>query len=111
MIERYTYGLDLMLFYFNRRIPAGSLDTTECQNCQKTKIAFRRRLFCDPAEARTQDPQIKSLLLYQLSYGVISVLVVQRKGFLSFPATPKSNYLTFKLKNITLHVAALLPRS
>ena len=27
-------------------------------------------LFCDPAEARTQDPQIKSLLLYQLSYGV-----------------------------------------
>lgn len=27
--------------------------------------------FCDPAEARTQDPQIKSLLLYQLSYEVI----------------------------------------
>ena len=25
----------------------------------------------DPAEARTLDPQIKSLLLYQLSYGVI----------------------------------------
>lgn len=25
----------------------------------------------DPAEARTQDPQIKSLLLYQLSYEVI----------------------------------------
>ncbi|MDB5025371.1 MAG: hypothetical protein JWP78_3126, partial [Mucilaginibacter sp.] len=25
----------------------------------------------DPAEARTQDPQIKSLLLYQLSYGVV----------------------------------------
>ena len=24
----------------------------------------------DPAEARTLDPQIKSLLLYQLSYGV-----------------------------------------
>jgi hypothetical protein len=27
---------------------------------------------CDPAEARTLDPQIKSLLLYQLSYGVRS---------------------------------------
>lgn len=27
--------------------------------------------FSDPAEARTQDPQIKSLLLYQLSYGVV----------------------------------------
>ena len=25
---------------------------------------------CDPARARTEDPQIKSLLLYQLSYGV-----------------------------------------
>ncbi len=25
----------------------------------------------DPAEARTQDPQIKSLLLYQLSYEVV----------------------------------------
>ncbi len=29
----------------------------------------------DPAEARTQDPQIKSLLLYQLSYGVWFFLV------------------------------------
>ena len=29
----------------------------------------------DPAEARTQDPQIKSLLLYQLSYGVMYFLV------------------------------------
>ena len=28
-------------------------------------------LLSDPAEARTQDPQIKSLLLYQLSYGVV----------------------------------------
>lgn len=26
----------------------------------------------DPAEARTQGPQIKSLLLYQLSYGVVA---------------------------------------
>ena len=25
---------------------------------------------CDPARARTEDPKIKSLLLYQLSYGV-----------------------------------------
>ena len=39
--------------------------------------------FCDPAGARTQDPNIKSVVLYQLSYGIIranpelSVLVVQ----------------------------------
>ena len=29
----------------------------------------------DPAEARTQDPQIKSLLLYQLSYGVGNIFI------------------------------------
>ena len=28
--------------------------------------------FCDPGEARTLDPMIKSHLLYQLSYGVNS---------------------------------------
>lgn len=27
---------------------------------------------CDPGEARTLDPMIKSHLLYQLSYGVVS---------------------------------------
>jgi hypothetical protein len=26
--------------------------------------------FCDPAGARTQDPNIKSVVLYQLSYGI-----------------------------------------
>jgi hypothetical protein len=26
--------------------------------------------FCDPAGIRTQDPYIKSVLLYQLSYGI-----------------------------------------
>ena len=26
---------------------------------------------CDPAGARTQDPNIKSVMLYQLSYGII----------------------------------------
>ena len=45
------------------------------ENSLKTKIASNYirsgfLKFCDPAEARTQDPQIKSLLLYQLSYGV-----------------------------------------
>ncbi len=28
---------------------------------------------CDPAGIRTQDPYIKSVLLYQLSYGILSV--------------------------------------
>ena len=32
--------------------------------------------FCDPGEARTLDPLIKSQLLYQLSYGVFCVRVI-----------------------------------
>jgi hypothetical protein len=27
-------------------------------------------VFCDPAGTRTQDPNIKSVVLYQLSYGI-----------------------------------------
>lgn len=34
--------------------------------------------FCDPGEARTLDPMIKSHLLYQLSYGVIAAFVALR---------------------------------
>ena len=33
---------------------------------RRTKCAFR-----DPAGIRTQDPNIKSVMLYQLSYGII----------------------------------------
>ena len=36
----------------------------------KTISDVNSRLECDPARARTEDPKIKSLLLYQLSYGV-----------------------------------------
>ena len=35
---------------------------------------FTTRAFCDSTGARTQDPYIKSVLLYQLSYRVIPVL-------------------------------------
>lgn len=40
---------------------------------QKSRFTQVKTAFfdSDPAEARTQDPQIKSLLLYQLSYEVI----------------------------------------
>lgn len=34
-------------------------------------LLYNCLVISDPAEARTLDPQIKSLLLYQLSYGVI----------------------------------------
>ena len=35
---------------------------------------------CDPGEARTPDPLIKSQLLYQLSYEVITFFVVAKKS-------------------------------
>ena len=39
----------------------------------------RKKLFrCDPGEARTLDPMIKSHLLYQLSYGVKNHHSVER---------------------------------
>ena len=34
-------------------------------------MSIFKRFKCDPGEARTLDPLIKSQLLYQLSYGVI----------------------------------------
>ena len=39
------------------------------------KAATFQRLLCDPGEARTLDPMIKSHLLYQLSYGVNVLLI------------------------------------
>ena len=50
---------------------------------EKTAALNKAAVLRDPAGARTQDPNIKSVVLYQLSYGIIranpelSVLVVQ----------------------------------
>gem|GEM_PF-2731061 len=35
------------------------------------RISFCNVPICDPAGTRTQDPNIKSVMLYQLSYGII----------------------------------------
>ena len=43
--------------------------------------------FCDPGEARTLDPMIKSHLLYQLSYGVSSLFVSGAKVIRIFEST------------------------
>jgi hypothetical protein len=63
--------------------------------------------FCDPAGARTQDPNIKSVVLYQLSYRVLrasavieganitSILYTTRVIFYKFVPCPKNN-LFFK---------------
>lgn len=51
---------------------------------EKTAALNKAAVLRDPAGARTQDPNIKSVVLYQLSYGIsdskwklLSVLVVQ----------------------------------
>ena len=37
---------------------------------EKTATLFKAAVLRDPAGARTQDPNIKSVVLYQLSYGI-----------------------------------------
>ena len=50
-------------------------------------------IFSDPAEARTLDPQIKSLLLYQLSYGVKRTANVNTKEFARKSVYTKNNFI------------------
>ncbi len=38
---------------------------------KKRKAVNNYRPTCDPAGIRTQDPNIKSVMLYQLSYGIL----------------------------------------
>ena len=38
---------------------------------EKAPLRNLERLFSDPAGTRTQDPNIKSVMLYQLSYEII----------------------------------------
>ena len=66
----------------------------------KKKGDYSRNRLCDPAGARTQDPNIKSVVLYQLSYGIsdtkmgiASVLVVQMYGFIFNMQHPTCNFL------------------
>ena len=42
----------------------------------KYRLSFKIR--SDPAGIRTQDPYIKSVLLYQLSYGIIKLALVYK---------------------------------
>ena len=52
--------------------------------------------FCDPAGARTQDPNIKSVVLYQLSYRVISLNEgANIKRFINIPSGFLDNFLFF----------------
>ena len=60
------------------------------------KAATFQRLLCDPGEARTLDPMIKSHLLYQLSYGVNVLLISVAKVMPFFYPTKFSGYFFSK---------------
>ena len=44
----------------------------------KKATLFELLFVCDPAGIRTQDPYIKSVLLYQLSYGILLLILKHR---------------------------------
>ena len=66
------------------------------------KAATFQRLLCDPGEARTLDPMIKSHLLYQLGYGVNVLLISVAKVMPFFYPTKFSGY--FFQKKIELRM-------
>ena len=64
---------------------AGGAQDEKRKGRKHSSPALLSDLFCDPAGARTQDPNIKSVVLYQLSYEInanretaVPFLVVQR---------------------------------
>jgi hypothetical protein len=68
------------------------------------------RLFifkCDPAGTRTQDPYIKSVLLYQLSYG-IDPFPSEKRGVPFFFGSAKIGEIE-KLPNIYKSIFCYLP--
>ena len=54
--------------------------------------------FCDPGEARTLDPMIKSHLLYQLSYGVIRSRRVSNTFAKVVPFSESANFSAKKVR-------------
>ncbi len=45
---------------------------------------FTTWTLCDPAGIRTQDPYIKSVLLYQLSYGIVIFCFLESNGLMDY---------------------------
>ena len=68
--DRYSISKNIELFLSGLKNDLSSYKSIRCRH-KKRKYSKKNISLSDPAEARTQDPQIKSLLLYQLSYGVV----------------------------------------
>ena len=50
-----------------------STNSSTWPKTKKKKLNNLLSFFCDPAGIRTQDPYIKSVMLYQLSYRVVAM--------------------------------------
>ncbi len=77
--------MNLIVFFdLTTVIPLGELRRSDAPVFQDTNHSEKQNKelnYCDPAGIRTQGPYIKSVMLYQLSYGImllISQLRVQR---------------------------------
>ena len=57
---------------------------------------------CDPAGARTQDPNIKSVVLYLLSYRVSLFLRLQRYYFFRYCSLLALNFFSFVQQSLAL---------
>ena len=68
---------------------------------KKPQISLRLFILSDPAGIRTQDPYIKSVLLYQLSYGIIQAEAWYIKMVHSGTERKFNHWLTFVCKRVT----------
>ena len=59
----------------------------------KSAVSLRIVILSDPAGARTQDPNIKSVVLYQLSYGISAEIC----------ASPGARTLDPNIKSVVLY--------
>ena len=60
---------------------------------QQKPVSLRIVILSDPAGARTQDPNIKSVVLYQLSYGINAEIC----------ASPGARTLDPNIKSVVLY--------
>ena len=64
-----------------------SLAAIRLHKCKKQQMGLAENkkaqsndcAFCDPAGARTQDPYIKSVMLYQLSYEIKTAFLLKKR--------------------------------
>jgi hypothetical protein len=75
MLYRLSYGIKITAHIISHRRLTNIYEDFQSF---KIKAFLRGRLWSDPAGTRTQDPNIKSVMLYRLSYGIITLYCQKR---------------------------------